>query len=428
LDVDSWLGVLLIVAAALVLLLTAAVSASGVFASRNRARPPAGGKGITRPEYLHEFAQDRARLLSEIVLARTIAIVAATATTLSLVTQRTGIGLRPVLATSAALVVAIGLLEAIPRVVISANPDRWSGRIRPITEAIRAVMLVPAYLLDLPGRLMLRLRPFRPLPREVNEEEEELIRLVELEESQGGIEEEERQMIRAVIELEDTTAREIMVPRIDIVAVETGATLRDLAAVIADKGLSRIPLYEESIDEIVGVVYAKDVLARLASGDEATDPRAIARSPVFVPESKRLDELLKELRSQRIHIAIVVDEYGGTAGLLTIEDLVEEIVGEIEDEYDQAEPVVEQTQDDEVVVDARASVYVLKDLFDVEIEEGDFDTVGGLIIHELGRIPAVNDSVDVDGLRLHVVSLSGRRLRKIRVSRREPTSAPQPGG
>lgn len=426
-DVDSWLGVLLIVAAALVLILTAAVSASGVFAARARARPAPGGKGGSRPEHVHEFALDRARLLSELVLARTLAIVVAVAVTLALVTHHTGVSLRPVLATGALLLAAISLLESVPRVLVSANPDRWSGWIRPATEAIRALMLVPAYLIDLPGRLLLRLRPFRPLPRQVDEEEEELIRLVELEESQGGIEEEERQMIRAVIELEDSTAREIMVPRIDITAVETGATLRDVAELVAAKGFSRIPLYEESIDEIVGVIYAKDVLARLASGDEEADPRAIARTPVFVPESKRLDELLRELRAQRIHIAIVVDEYGGTAGLLTIEDLVEEIVGEIEDEYDTAEPVVEQSEDGEAVLDARAPVDVLKDLFDVEVEADDFDTVGGLIIHALGRIPAVNDWVDVAGLRLHVISLNGRRLRKIRVSRREPTSAPQPG-
>jgi CBS domain containing-hemolysin-like protein len=426
LDVDSWLGVLLIVSAALVLVLTSAAAAAGIFAARSRPRlPPV--RTPNRPDHLHEFAHERSRLLSELVLARTICIVVGSLAAAGLVIRHTGVGFRPLLLTAIATVAVVGVLEGIPRAVVSSNPDRWSRYVRPITAAISGAMLVPAYLIDLPAQALLRLPSLRPAPRDPEEDDEELIRLVELEESQGGIEEDERQMIKAVIELEDTTAREIMVPRMDITAVDTNASLAEVTALIAERGYSRIPLFEQSIDNVVGVIYAKDVLAQLAKGSESVDLRTFARPPVFVPETKRVDELLAELRARRIHIAIVVDEYGGTAGLLTIEDLVEEIVGEIEDEYDQAEPTVVQTDEGDAVVDARASVDLLKDLFNAEIEAEEFDTIAGLIIHQLGKIPAVNDTVDVDGVRLQVLSLTGRRVRKVRVSPLKHASAPQPG-
>jgi CBS domain containing-hemolysin-like protein len=421
------LGACLVAGAALALLTTAAAQAAGLFAGRSRSRSTYT-RFSSRSEGTHQFALERERLVGALVFARTVSLVTGVSTSLTLVMRRTGVALEPVLLTAVIAVLVAGVIEGLPRVVVTRNPDRWQPVLLQLVNSLRLIFVVPAYLLDLPGRALLRLPAFRPADVELDDDEG-LVRLVEMEESQGGIEQEEREMIRAVIELEDTTAREVMVPRIDMTAVDRSASLREVASLIAERGLSRIPVYESSIDNITGVVYAKDLLAHLARGGESDVAVAtLARTPLFVPETKRLDELLRELKAQRIHIAIVVDEYGGTAGLLTIEDLVEEIVGEIEDEYDHAEPSVVRTGDNDAVVDAGENVYVLKELFDVEVEDGDFDTVGGLIIHYMGRIPAPNDAVDIAGLRLRVLSVTGRRIRKVRITRLEPSSVPQGAG
>jgi putative hemolysin len=254
------------------------------------------------------------------------------------------------------------------------------------------------------------------------------VRLMEIEEEEGPMEPTEREMIRGVINLEETSVHEIMVPRIDVVAVSTEDTLDDVIRVITERGYSRVPLFEETIDNVVGVLYAKDIMKHLAAGGvdrSATNLRDLARPPFFVPESKRIDELLADMRANRVHMAIVVDEYGGTAGIVTIEDMLEEIVGEIEDEYDREEPTIEKVDDTEAIVDARVSIDDLNELLGLNIEGEDFDTVGGFVYHELGRIPLAGDEVQADGLRLKVISVLGRRIKKIRVKKELP---PPPNG
>jgi CBS domain containing-hemolysin-like protein len=210
-----------------------------------------------------------------------------------------------------------------------------------------------------------------------------------------------------------------MVPRIDMGVADIEESIETIAAIVTERGYSRVPIYRENIDDIVGIIYAKDLLRAMSNGGRERPLSELFREPFFIPESKRLDELLTEMQSRRIHMAIVVDEYGGTAGLVTIEDLLEEIVGEIEDEYDVARPAMEIISDDEVVLDAGTTTDVLKELFDYEIDSEDFDTVGGFVIHQLGRLPSVGDEVVVDGLNLRVLSMSGRRIRRLRVARQE---------
>ncbi|MGH2609997.1 MAG: transporter associated domain-containing protein, partial [Tepidiformaceae bacterium] len=171
------------------------------------------------------------------------------------------------------------------------------------------------------------------------------------------------------------------------------------------------------IDDVVGIMYAKDLLQALTNGGKEKALQEMLREPMFIPESKRLDELLTEMRAGRTHMAIVVDEYGGTAGLVTIEDLLEEIVGEITDEYDVAQSTMEVISDDEVVLDAGVGTDVLRELFHYEVDSEDFDTVGGFLIHELGRLPSVGDEIQVDGLTLKVLSMAGRRIRRLRITR-----------
>jgi putative hemolysin len=179
-------------------------------------------------------------------------------------------------------------------------------------------------------------------------------------------------------------------------------------------------VFEDTIDNIVGVVYARDVLDHLANGSKPADVKAMARPPYFVPESKKVDELLTEMRQNKLSIAIVVDEYGGTAGLVTIEDLIEEIVGEIADEFDVEEEPIQRVSESEAVLDARVSIDALQELFGVQVEEGDFDTVGGFVFNHLGKMPSVGEELEVDGLVVRVLSVSGRRIKRLRVIKQEP--------
>jgi putative hemolysin len=250
---------------------------------------------------------------------------------------------------------------------------------------------------------------------------EELRLIIEQGGEQGILEAEEEQMIHAVIELGEQRVHEVMVPRIDMVTLPASATFEEAIDTIVEEGHSRIPVYEESIDEIVGILYAKDLLPFLKAGAPKRPPlRALLRTPVLVPESMTVDDLLHELQRRKVHLAIVLDEYGGTAGLVTIEDLLEEIVGEIQDEYDVEEPLIVRLSDDEARVDGRADVDDLSELFDTSIaleDEDEYDTVGGLIYHRIGGVPKPGDQVTVDGLTLTVESTDGRRVGKVLVVR-----------
>jgi putative hemolysin len=251
---------------------------------------------------------------------------------------------------------------------------------------------------------------------------EELRLIVERGGEQGVLEAEEEQMINSIIELGERRLHEVMVPRIAIVALPASTTLDDAIDKVVDEGHSRIPVYEESIDEVLGILYAKDLLPILKTPSrERPELRSLLRAPVFVPESMTIDDLLHEFQRRKVHIAIILDEYGGTAGLVTIEDLLEEIVGEIQDEYDTEEPMIVRLSDDEARVDGRADVDDLAELFDTELgleDEDEYDTVGGLIYHRIGGVPAPGDVVEVDGLHLTVESTDGRRVGKVLVVRR----------
>jgi CBS domain containing-hemolysin-like protein len=212
-----------------------------------------------------------------------------------------------------------------------------------------------------------------------------------------------------------------MVPRIAMVTLPDTASFEEAIDLVVEEGHSRIPVYESSVDEIVGILYAKDLLPFLKAGaPERPALRTLLRTPVFVPESMSVDDLLHELQRRKVHLAVVLDEYGGTAGLVTIEDLLEEIVGEIQDEYDEEEPLIVELSADEARVDGRAAVDDLGQLFDTELaleDEDEYDTVGGLIYHRVGGVPKPGDQVSVDGLTLTVESTDGRRVGKVLVMR-----------
>ena len=247
--------------------------------------------------------------------------------------------------------------------------------------------------------------------------EEVVEQMVDASERAGLIESEERAMIAGVLQLDRTLTREIMVPRIDVIALDVETSLRDALDVVIAGAHSRVPVYEESVDHVVGLVYAKDLLKTLR--DCATDAslRSLLRPAHFVPESKRLDELLQELQRTKVHMVIVVDEYGGTAGIVTIEDVLEEIVGEIQDEYDTGEEQqIERVGENEGVFNARVTIDEVNETLALDLPN-ESDTLGGLMYQRLEKMPKVDDQVRVGDVRITVLSMVGRRIKKIRVAR-----------
>jgi CBS domain containing-hemolysin-like protein len=243
-------------------------------------------------------------------------------------------------------------------------------------------------------------------------------------EQEGLIEGEERRLLQSIVDFGDTLVREVMTPRPDIVAVRETATVGDVRALFGEQEYSRFPVYKESLDNIAGFLFVKDLV--LNGADDSRPIAGLLRPAVFVPETKRVPELLKQFQRQQTQCAVVVDEYGGTAGLVTIEDLLEEIVGEIRDEYDvEAEPIVDEGGG-RYVVSGKASVDEVAQRLGVEIEREGFETVGGYLLTRIGRVPAVAERLEIDGLNVEVLEVERRRINKVRMSKSSPPQEPEP--
>jgi putative hemolysin len=356
-------------------------------------------------------------------------------TSLQVFLESTGL---PVLSTSAeaiSLIVVTMLLalftiifgELVPKSLALAHPESFALRLSGFVELMLRLLSPLVVVLTAITRQVAGILGAGQQAEGVMSTEELRI-LVERGGEQGILEAEEEQMIQAVIELGDQRIHEVMIPRIAMISLPADATLEEVIDKVIDEGHSRIPVYEETIDEIVGILYAKDLLPFLKpSSGQRPGLRSLLRTPVFVPESMSVDDLLHEFQRRKVHIAIVLDEYGGTAGLVTIEDLLEEIVGEIQDEYDEEEPLIVKLSEDEARIDGRADVDDLGDLFDTSLglEDGDeYDTVGGLIYHRIGGVPKPGDQVTVDGLTLTVETTDGRRVGKVLAVRQRDDEGP----
>jgi len=256
--------------------------------------------------------------------------------------------------------------------------------------------------------------------------EEDIKALIETGEEQGVLDVEERDMIHSVFALGEKKVHEVMVPRTDIVAIDVNTPPQEVLDTVVRAGHSRIPVYEGSADQIIGVLYVKDLFRRLARGEKDLTIRPFLRPAQFVPETKKVDELLREMQKDKVHIAIVVDEYGGTAGLVTIEDLVEEIVGEIRDEYDVEDELVLPVSENEAIMDGRVAFSEVQETFGIEPPDGadEFDTLGGFLTHELGRLPKPGETIERDGVKFVVEGVEGRRVGRVRVIR-EPMRTEQ---
>jgi len=405
---------------ALIVLAACLVPLAGLFACVDAALTrvsPARVEELVREEVpgavrLAPIVCDPARYTNLLLLLRLASELLATTLVALVSVNQLGFGWRAALLTA-------GIMTVVSYVLVGVGP-RTLGRQHPYPVALRSAAVVRALtrvfgplpkLLILIGNALTPGRGFRegPFSSEV-----ELRELVDLAEERGVVEHGERDMIHSVFELGDTLVREVMVPRPDIVWIERTKSVRQGLALALRSGFSRIPVIGENIDDIIGVVYLKDLVRRSQDPREAerlVRVEEVMRPASFVPDSKPVDELLREMQARRIHIAIVIDEYGGTAGLVTIEDILEEIVGEITDEYDVERPPVERLDDDTARVTSRLPVEDVGELFDVELPAEEVETVGGLLAQALGRVPIPGASAIVGGLELTAESAGGRRNR-----------------
>jgi len=250
--------------------------------------------------------------------------------------------------------------------------------------------------------------------------EKELQEMIDESEEEGIINEGEGEMLHSIIEFGETIVREVMVPRTDMICCPIDAPMQQLLETIIRSGHSRFPIYEGTTDRIVGIIYAKDLLRYWGKDPATVSIPKVMRQPFFVPESKRIEELLQDFKSRRVHLAIAVDEFGGTSGLITIEDLIEEIVGDIMDEYDLEESQLQRDGDGSYLVDARINIYELEELLDIKVlNKDEFDTLGGYLSHLAGHVPKVGETISEGHLEMTVIDGDERRISRVRICLRE---------
>jgi putative hemolysin len=426
LTLDSW------IAAALIALNSLLAAARSAFVNARRPsleqRVQAGQNGA---RLALRVATDSAPLIASVRLAQTICRFLAAGMVTYVAAPRLAGWLAewpPLAAQAPALAVALsagsaGILivifgELLPESLVLREPEAWAVRFGPLVAALE-------WLFKPLVRLAMGLTGFIAVPLGGRAPqvvtEEEIKTLVDAGEEGGVLEVEEKEMIYSIFQFSDTLAREVMVPRIDVLALDVETPIVEAAAAVLAAGHSRVPVYTQSIDEIVGLLYAKDLLKVWHAGDTHKSLRDLLRPAYFVPEAISLDKLLAQLQQQRIHMAVVVDEYGGTSGLVTLEDIVEEIFGEIRDEYDAGEELpYQKITDDEYIFDGGIDIDDVNDLLEIKLPNDDADTLGGYIYGQLGRVPSSGDQLTLDGLVMEVQNVHGRRIRKVRVRRLPP--------
>jgi CBS domain containing-hemolysin-like protein len=374
-----------------------------------------------RPGSLGEYLDDPVLLFAPLRLL--LALVTAFATVL----LARGIGLygpQPLVT----VLISVGLFVAIfqvilPRLLVIGDPERVLEALLPTFRPIARVMRPIA---DWTARAVptKKSAPSSGTDDEQADQAEVTRAFIDTAEEEGIIEGEERRLLQSIVDFGDTLVREIMTPRPDIVAIRDDATIGDLLALFREQEYSRFPVYKDNLDNIAGFVFVKDLVA-MKDRDDSRPITPLLRPAVIVPESKRVPELLKQFQRQQTQIAIVVDEYGGTAGLVTIEDMLEEIVGEIRDEYDvESEPIVDEGGG-RFLFNGKVDIDEVAQRLNVQIDREGFETVGGFLITHLGRVPVVGEQVDIDDLHVEVLDIDRRRGRKVRITRREAAVTPE---
>lgn len=309
--------------------------------------------------------------------------------------------------------IVLFIIESITQSIIMVNPTGWTIR---LVWFARGAMVLLSPIVELARLISRSEKSVSEVSGIIEVSEDDLRTLVDAAPQEGLLDQGERKMIHSIFELGTTLAREIMVPRIDMLSLDVLTPLPEAVDAFLNSGHSRVPVFEDTVDNILGLLYAKDLLRVWREGDKLESLRPLLRKAYFVPEAKKVDELLTEMQRQRVHIAVVVDEYGGVAGLVTLEDIVEEILGEIRDEYDQAEELpYEVLSNSEFVFQGRIDLDDFNEVTASELPKDEADTLAGFIYGRLGRVPANGESLKVDDLLLTVEQVSGRRIQKVGV-------------
>jgi CBS domain containing-hemolysin-like protein len=373
---------------------------------------------------LVKIADNPAPFLNVVLLLVLLSTIGGTTIATSLAV-RVFHGAGEIIATLVMTVLLFVFAEVTPKTFAIQQTDRVALFLAPLIVGLgRLVGPLATGLVKMANVVM----PGKGLPQGPFITEHELKALAEVASDEEQIEEGEKELIHSIFEFGDTIVREVMVPRPDITAIEGDKTLRDVQALVLQHGYSRIPVYDDDLDTVVGVVYAKDVLKALHQGKHDMPLSDIVREAHFVPESKKVADLLREMQKEKFHIALVTDEYGSVVGLITLEDLLEELVGEITDEYDTDEPELEQVAEDVYRVDGKLSIDEVNELLDVELPDEEWDTVGGLMLGLLGSIPEEGEEVSFQNLRFKAEKIDGRRISKVLITREElpePTTEEQ---
>ncbi len=417
-DTDS--SMLFAIIAGLMVLSALFSSAETAFLSTNKIRlRNLQEDGVKKADLVLQLLENQNRLISSLLVGNNIVNISASALATKVATdlfQDAGVGIATGIMTL--LVLVFG--EVIPKNLAAAHAEGWAMFIAPFIQFISVILTPIVFLLTKLSDTVVRFS-------KKNEEEDPTLTedefkiLVNVGQEEGVFDESESEMINSIMEFDETYVKAIMVPRIDIVAVDVDDTINDALRLIRDGGHSRIPAFEDSIDNIVGILYAKDIFEHLDADFNELKVKELIRDAYYIPETKKVSDLLNELRLKKVHMAIILDEYGGTNGLVTIEDLIEEIIGDIQDEYDVEEDLIVMHSDNQLIADARAPIGDVEEAFDIELDEeiledSEADSIGGLAFENLGGIPEVGDEVTVDRFHIRIADVSGRRITKVEVT------------
>ena len=414
-DLEAWLQLAILIVSLFLCAFASAAETSLTSISRIKLKNLVE-EGDKRAIEIEKLLSNPNELLSTILIVNSVAVIVASSMS-TVLALRFSPTYGELIATILISLVVLIFCEITPKTAAVQNPLRWARVfVRPVRitawllqPVVGALGAVTNSLVRLVGGQVKHRGPFVT--------EEELRLLVSVGEEEGVLEEEETEMIHSIFEFADTTVREVMIPRIDMVTLESDATVDEAVDLALQGGFSRIPVYEESIDNIIGVLYTKDMLKQLREGRNGHSIRDLVRPAYFVPETKKLDDLLREIQQKHVHMVIIVDEYGSVAGLVTIEDLVEEIVGDIQDEYDREEKLYEKVNEDIYIFNAKINIDEFNEIMDMELADTDYETLGGFLYAQLDKIPNVGDTITFNDMIFTVLTTRGRRITQVRVER-----------
>lgn len=415
---DSWIALFVAVLCILLIALSSAVQTAVTNISALRLRQLLEG-GVPRAQAIKDLLDNPQRFPATLVFINTVTLIAIGSLALY-ASHALSEWWTHLLAVLLAGVVVLVFGVAVPKALAVKNPERTALVLyRPINW-IRQIVTPMVLVAGMVARPFVRLFGGRTAPAGPFVTQEEMRMLVDVGEQEGVIQQQEEELIHSIFEFGDKVVREVMIPRMYMNAVEDKTTIEQAADRALQSGHTRLPIYKETIDSVVGVATALDMIRMLRSGGGKQLVVKVMRPIYYVPETKKVDELLRDLQKSHMHMAIVIDEYGGTAGLVTMEDLVEEIVGEIQDEYDTEPQMVERVNEYEVRVDARLPLDDMNDMLNTEWQAEDSDTVGGFVFERLGRIPRPGDQVDMGEYVINVLTAEGARLKQLSVVRMLP--------